>query len=80
MKQLTHAQAIEKRDSLARCIYSALFNWLVDKINYSITAVDSVWGTSTSVPRPCLPRPELTVLCVLFSNGSIHRCVGHLRL
>ena len=27
VKQLTHAQAIEKRDSLARCIYSALFNW-----------------------------------------------------
>ena len=42
VKQLTHVQAIEKRDSLARIIYSALFNWLVDKINYSITPVDKV--------------------------------------
>ena len=38
-------QAVEKRDSLARCIYSMLFSWLVDKINSSISPKeDSSWG------------------------------------
>lgn len=45
VKSQTHLQAVEKRDSLARCIYSLLFSWLVDKINCSITAKDdSGWG------------------------------------
>jgi myosin heavy subunit len=45
VKPQTHLQAIEKRDSLSRCIYSMLFSWLVDKINSSISAKDdSSWG------------------------------------
>jgi myosin heavy subunit len=45
VKPQTHLQAIEKRDSLSRCIYSMLFSWLVDKINSNISAKDdSSWG------------------------------------
>lgn len=40
VKQQSHAQAEEKRDSLSRCIYSMLFSYLVDRINTSISAKD----------------------------------------
>lgn len=45
VKPQSHLQAVEKKDSLSRCIYSMLFSWLVDKINVSISArEDSSWG------------------------------------
>jgi myosin heavy subunit len=45
VKLQSHAQAVEKRDSLSRSIYSMLFSWLVDKINSSISARDeSQWA------------------------------------
>jgi myosin heavy subunit len=46
VKQNSHVQAVEKRDSLARTVYSILFDWLVDKINNSITTLmdEDIWG------------------------------------
>jgi myosin heavy subunit len=45
VKLQSHAQALEKRDSLSRSIYSMLFSWLIDKINSSISARDdSQWA------------------------------------
>lgn len=45
VKYHTHSQVIEKRDSFAKTIYFMIFNWLVDKINITISASSDVsWG------------------------------------
>lgn len=47
ISNLSQAQAIVVRDSVAKFIYSSLFDWLVEVINYSL-ATDEVLGQVTS--------------------------------
>jgi myosin-7 len=45
VKNHIYSQVIEKRDSFAKTIYFMIFNWLVDKINATISASNGVsWG------------------------------------
>lgn len=43
VKRSTLTEAEEKRDTLAKCVYSCVFNWLVRCLNKTI-AVDQPWG------------------------------------
>jgi myosin heavy subunit len=45
IKSQTHAQALDKRDSFAKSIYTMVFNWLVNKINETIAFDDKSKGT-----------------------------------
>eukprot|EP01041_Mallomonas_annulata_P001711 gene1711-3313_t len=44
VKPQTLEQAIDKRDSFAKSIYTILFSWLVDKINNTISVKERCWG------------------------------------
>jgi myosin heavy subunit len=45
VKIQSKSQAIDKRDSFAKSIYSMIFNWLVDKINETISSAEvDFWG------------------------------------
>jgi myosin heavy subunit len=41
---------MDKRDSLAKCLFSFLFQWLVDRLN------DTIAGAHTSTARPVQSR------------------------
>ena len=44
-KYMSFAQSNDRRDSLAKSVYSLLFHWLFDTINATISApTDAVWG------------------------------------
>ncbi|OMP89223.1 Myosin-2 [Diplodia seriata] len=46
---LTQAQAIVVRDSVAKYIYSSLFDWLVDKVNRSLASEEIVAATKSFI-------------------------------
>lgn len=47
VKSQSLEQAVDKKSSLAKSIYSILFTWLVDQINSTIKPATAHWGTST---------------------------------
>ncbi|KAF1813374.1 myosin-2 [Eremomyces bilateralis CBS 781.70] len=46
---LTHAQAVVVRDSVAKFIYSSLFDWLVNVINFSLATEDVLTHATTFI-------------------------------
>ena len=44
IKMQSKAQAVDKRNSVAKSIYAMIFNWLVGKINSTISPSKEAWG------------------------------------
>jgi len=44
VKSQSFEQAMDKRDSFSKSIYSMLFTWLIDQINSTISCDSSSWG------------------------------------
>lgn len=49
MSNLTQQQALVVRDSVAKFIYSSLFDWLVDQINYSLASEEVLSQAKTFI-------------------------------
>jgi myosin-9 len=45
------AEAIQTRDAMAKCLYNALFHWIVLRINQSLTRKEAAGGRAVSLKR-----------------------------
>mmetsp|Transcript_29118 Transcript_29118/g.58488 ORF Transcript_29118/g.58488 Transcript_29118/m.58488 type:complete len:1958 (-) Transcript_29118:922-6795(-) len=54
------AQACDKRDALAKLVYSSLFTWMVSKVNATLASHDAVIAESGFSPPPVKYNPDPT--------------------
>ncbi|XP_042040544.1 myosin-2-like isoform X2 [Salvia splendens] len=76
-KSLTFEQAIATRDALASFIYVSLFEWLVEKINLSLSMGKDNMGCSISILDMCgfesLKKNSFEQFCINYANERLQQ-------
>ncbi|KAL1567092.1 myosin-2-like isoform X2 [Salvia divinorum] len=76
-KSLTLEQAIATRDALAKFIYVSLFDWLVEKINLSLSKGKDNMGCSVSILDMCgfesLKKNSFEQFCINYANERLQQ-------
>ncbi|KAK4387036.1 Myosin-2 [Sesamum angolense] len=79
-RRLTLEQAIDSRDALAKLIYASLFDWLVEKINLSLSMGKHNTGRSISLLDICgfesLKKNSLEQFCRNYANERLQQHVN----
>eukprot|EP00981_Chlorochromonas_danica_P001892 scaffold390_cov167-Ochromonas_danica.AAC.4 len=80
VKSQTVDQALDKKNSLAKSIYSLLFSWLVDKINYTINPSDKLtsgvtffFASSSAFPNNEQSLAQVSSDCWIFMASRTSR-------
>ncbi|GKV11613.1 hypothetical protein SLEP1_g22855 [Rubroshorea leprosula] len=77
VQKLTHSQAIETRDALAKSIYACLFEWLVEQINKSLAVGKRRTGRSISILDiygfESFHRNSFEQFCINYANERLQQ-------
>nr|BAL60532.2 myosin VIII [Marchantia polymorpha] len=77
VQTLTHAQALDSRDALAKAIYANLFDWLVDRINKSLEVGKRRTGRSISILDiygfESFQKNSFEQLCINYANERLQQ-------
>lgn len=77
VQKLTHKQAIDTRDALAKSIYSCLFDWLVEQINKSLAVGKRRTGRSISILDiygfESFERNSFEQFCINYANERLQQ-------
>ncbi|GLT25947.1 hypothetical protein SLA2020_010450 [Shorea laevis] len=77
VQKLTHSQAIDTRDALAKSIYACLFEWLVEQINKSLAVGKRRTGRSISILDiygfESFDRNSFEQFCINYANERLQQ-------
>ncbi|KAJ7297028.1 hypothetical protein O6H91_Y084700 [Diphasiastrum complanatum] len=77
VQKLSHTQASDSRDALAKAIYASLFDWLVDGINKSLEARKRQTGRSISILDiygfESFKKNTFEQLCINYANERLQQ-------
>ncbi|KAK1390224.1 Myosin-1 [Heracleum sosnowskyi] len=77
VQKLTHSQAIDTRDALAKSMYSCLFDWLIAQINKSLAVGKHRTGRSISILDiygfESFERNSFEQFCINYANERLQQ-------